>query len=137
MRIAAFPSFESPALHVNTECAACNRIGRVTDGLLRGLASHVDVIEPVAKFNSKLREVAEVRHIFNVGLEDWSPADGVQYDLVWIQWCVGYLTDEQLVGFLRRCRQALNPENGLLVMKENLSTSGSDYYDATDSSLTR
>lgn len=128
---------KTQAAHKDINGTAQNRIGRVTDGLLRGLASHVDVIEPVAKFNGKLREVAGVRHICNVGLEEWSPAEGVQYDLAWIQWCVGYLADEQLVGFSMRCRQALNRENGLIVLKENLSTSGVDYYDATDSSLTR
>lgn len=101
------------------------------------MASHIDIIEPVAKFNTRLRENACVRQIFNVGLEEWLPADGVLYDLVWIQWCVGYLTDEHLVGFLMRCQQALNPENGVIVMKENISTSDADYFDDTDNSLTR
>lgn len=95
------------------------------------------MIEPVAKFNAKLREKSGVRHVFNVGLEEWSPVDGVLYNLVWVQWCVCYLTDDHLVGFLMRCRQALNPENGVIVVKENTSTSGSDYFDDTDSSLTR
>ncbi|ELQ34011.1 hypothetical protein OOU_Y34scaffold00824g4 [Pyricularia oryzae Y34] len=112
-------------------------IGRVTGGLLSTVASHIDIIEPVAKFNTRLRENACVRQIFNVGLEEWLPADGVLYDLVWIQWCVGYLTDEHLVGFLMRCQQALNPENGVIVMKENISTSDADYFDDTDNSLTR
>lgn len=95
------------------------------------------MIEPIAKFNDKLREISDVRSIFNVGLEEWSPVEGIQYDLVWIQWCVGYLTDEQLVAFLMRCRQAFSPEKGMIVVKENISTSGSDYFDTTDSSLTR
>ncbi|KAK7967602.1 uncharacterized protein PG986_001879, partial [Apiospora aurea] len=107
-------------------------IGRVTNGLLHGLASHIDVIEPVAKFNSKLREISDVRHIFNVGLEEWSPADGVLYDLVWIQWCTSILWT-----FLMRCGQTLNPKDGVIVVKENISTSGSDYFDAIDSSQTR
>ncbi|KAK8000506.1 hypothetical protein PG990_013106 [Apiospora arundinis] len=112
-------------------------IGRVTDGLLRGLALHIDVIEPVIKFNDKLRGNSGVRHIFNVGLEGWLPLEAVRYDLIWIQWCVGYLTDEQLLGFLKQCGQALNPENGVIVLKENISMSGSDLFDATDSGLIR
>ena len=95
------------------------------------------MIEPVAKFNDKLREISDVRSIFNVGLKEWLPVEGVQYDLVWIQWCVGCLTDEHLMAFLIRCRQALSPANGVIVVKENISTSGSDYFDTTDSSLTR
>jgi hypothetical protein len=60
------------------------------------------------------------------------------YDLIWIQWCAGHLTDEQLVGFLRRCKEALNPElDGLIVLKENNSTTDGDEYDDVDSSVTR
>ncbi|KAK8076611.1 Bctae1 [Apiospora phragmitis] len=115
-----------------------NSIGRVTHMLLRGLAIHTDVIEPVTKFNDKLRGNSGVRHIFNVGLEAWSPPpEGVRHDLIWIQCCVGYLTDEQLVAFLKRCGQALSPEVGVIVLKDNISTSSSDLFDATDSGLTR
>ncbi|KAK4157189.1 alpha-N-methyltransferase NTM1 [Chaetomidium leptoderma] len=112
-------------------------IGRVTEGLLLdGIATEVDVIEPIAKFTEGLRGRPGVRSIFNTGLEDWQPADGVQYDLIWIQWCVGHLTDAQLVLFLERCRLALNP-GGLIVVKENNSTGGEDDFDQLDSAVTR
>lgn len=95
------------------------------------------MIEPVAKFTAKLEGTSGVRNVFNVGLEDWHPAPGAQYDLVWTQWCVGHLTDEQLVRYLERCRAALSPDRGLIVVKENLSTSGADLFDDVDSSVTR
>jgi len=101
------------------------------------VADVVDVIEPVAKFVAPLQEVTGVRNVFNVGLEDWSPAEGTLYDLIWVQWCVGYLTDEQFVAFMKRCRAALNPDGGIMVVKENLSTSGSDAFDEVDRSVTR
>lgn len=78
-----------------------------------------------------------MRHVFNVGLEDWEPVDDVQYDLIWTQWCVGHLTDEQLVAYLERCKATLKPDGGFIVIKENLSTSGSDAFDPVDSSVTR
>ncbi|EHK41109.1 hypothetical protein TRIATDRAFT_301789 [Trichoderma atroviride IMI 206040] len=111
-------------------------IGRVTEGLLIPLADEVDVIEPVAKFTAGLQGKEGVRHVYNMGLQDWEPVDGLTYDLIWTQWCVGHLTDSQLVGYLKRCQVALNP-GAMIVLKENLSTSGRDVFDELDSSVTR
>ncbi|ERS98269.1 hypothetical protein HMPREF1624_05052 [Sporothrix schenckii ATCC 58251] len=122
-------------------------IGRVTEGLLLDVADEVDVIEPVAKFTAALAGKPGVRRIFNTGLEGWAPeADSVDggaapglpvYDLVWTQWCTGYLNDDQFVAYLRRCRTVLAPGTGLVVVKENLTTTGVDDFDAQDSSVTR
>ncbi|PNP42506.1 hypothetical protein TGAMA5MH_05247 [Trichoderma gamsii] len=111
-------------------------IGRVTEGLLIPLADEVDVIEPVAKFTAGLQGKEGVRHVYNHGLQDWEPVDGLTYDLIWTQWCVGHLTDSQLVEYLKRCQVALNP-GAMIVLKENLSTSGRDVFDELDSSVTR
>lgn len=100
------------------------------------MAEQVDVIEPIAKFTAALQGKSGVRDVFNCGLEDWQPTEGVQYDLVWTQWCVGHLTDEQLVAFLERCKTALTSD-GVIVLKENLCTSGKDLFDDLDSSVTR
>jgi hypothetical protein len=109
----------------------------VTEGLLLdGIAQQVDVVEPIARFTAELQTTPGVRHVFNMGLEDWQPSEGVQYDLIWVQWCVGHLTDKQLVQFLERCKTALKPD-GVIVVKENNSTSGADFFDDVDSSVTR
>lgn len=112
-------------------------IGRVTNGLLLPIAEQVDVIEPVAKFTDALQGTKGVRNVYNVGLEEWQPAEDAQYDLIWIQWCVGYITDQELVQFLERCKGVLTPETGFIVVKDNLSFSGDDDYDSTDSSVIR
>ncbi|PHH80244.1 hypothetical protein CDD83_3777 [Cordyceps sp. RAO-2017] len=112
-------------------------IGRVTEGLLLNVAEQVDVVEPVAKFTDVLKGKAGVGEIFNVGLEEWRPRDGAEYDLIWTQWCLGHLTDEQIVQFLGRCKPALKSDSGIVVIKENLSTSGVDVFDSTDSCVTR
>lgn len=95
------------------------------------------MIEPVAKFTSVLQDKVRVRQVFNVGLQEWAPAEGQQYDLVWTQWCVGYLNDEQLVAYLQRCRDVLSPDGGVIVVKENIKNGGGDLFDELDSSVTR
>ncbi|KAK4455632.1 alpha-N-methyltransferase NTM1 [Podospora aff. communis PSN243] len=111
-------------------------IGRITTNLLSTLATEIDIIEPISKFTAVLQGKEGIRTIYNCGLEAWQPDEGAKYDLVWTQWCVGHLTDQQLVEYLERCRDAL-AEDGLIVIKENLSTSGKDAFDEEDSSVTR
>jgi protein N-terminal methyltransferase len=95
-------------------------------------------VEPIAKFTESLKGKDGVGKIFNTGLEDWSPdgAGDEKYDLIWNQWCVGHLTDAQLISYLEKCGRAVN-EDGLIIVKENLSTSDEDVFDELDSSVTR
>jgi protein N-terminal methyltransferase len=109
----------------------------VTEGLLLRVSEYVDIIEPISKFTASLESKQGVRSVFNVGLEDWQPNIGREYDLIWLQWCLGHLTDEQLLRFLVVSKTVLNPITGLIVVKENLSTSETDLFDNTDSSVTR
>ncbi len=95
-------------------------------------------MEPIAKFSDNLKDKDAIGKIFNVGLEDWSPQESGEskYDLIWNQWCLGHLTDAQLTTYLEKCQMALK-EDGLIVVKENLSTSMVDVFDEVDSSVTR
>ncbi|OIW22592.1 hypothetical protein CONLIGDRAFT_638203 [Coniochaeta ligniaria NRRL 30616] len=111
-------------------------IGRVTEGLLLDIADVVDIIEPVAKFTDALKGKPGVRNVFSMGLEEWQPVEGTRYGLVWTQWCVGHLTDTQLVKYLEQCQDALDSD-GIIVIKENLSTIDGDIFDDGDSSVTR
>lgn len=124
---------------LGVDCGA--GVGRVTEGFLSHVCDVVDAVEPVPKFtdallNSKLKQGGVVGDIYTVGLENWVPEK--KYDLIWTQWCVGHLTDAQLIEYFVRCRTSLS-ENGLVVLKENLSTDpkGQDMYDDEDSSVTR
>ena len=38
------------------------------------------------------------------GVQAFDPAP-TTYDVVWVQWVIGHLTDADLVAFLRRCKQ--------------------------------
>ncbi|KAK3631974.1 hypothetical protein LTR56_016567 [Elasticomyces elasticus] len=115
-------------------------IGRITEGLLSQVAEVVDIVEPVESFTDAVKGKPGVGEIFNVGLEAWHPdRDGLgPYDLIWNQWCVGQLTDVQLVDYLQRMVLVLS-EGGWIVVKENLSNHnlGEDVFDSEDSSVTR
>jgi protein N-terminal methyltransferase len=114
-------------------------IGRITEGLLLLVSETVDIVEPIAKFSSALQGKDGVGEIFNVGLEDWSPssADESKYDLIWNQWCLGHLTDAQLIEYLQKCGKVLR-DGGWIIVKENLvGPDGEDVFDELDSSVTR
>ena len=70
------------------------------------------------------------------GASDETIDDGL-YDLVWLQWCVGHLTDDQLVRYLERCKTVLRPQTGLFVVKENITRTGEDHFEEVDSHVTR
>jgi len=54
-----------------------------------------------------------------------------------VQWVLNYLTDADLVAFLRRCAAALNPA-GYIVIKESVARPEHGFYvDRADSSITR
>ena len=116
-------------------------IGRVTAGFLSTICEIVDVVEPVEKFAqeakvAKMSGRGAVGNVYVTGLESWQPEE--RYDLIWNQWCIGHLTDKQLVEYLERCKEAVTMD-GLIVLKENMSTNvdGEDVFDETDSSVTR
>ncbi|KAF7113842.1 hypothetical protein CNMCM5793_004897 [Aspergillus hiratsukae] len=126
-------------LKLGVDCGA--GVGRITEGFLSKVCEVVDVVEPVEKFtevmhNSSLKKDGIVGDIYIVGIENWNPEK--KYDLIWTQWCVGHLTDVQLLEYVKRCRAALT-ETGIMVVKENQSTdiNGEDMFDEEDSSVTR
>ncbi|GAA6013138.1 hypothetical protein JCM11491_005193 [Sporobolomyces phaffii] len=67
------------------------------------------------------------------------------YDLVMIQWCIGHLSDDELVDFLTRSQNALRRSKegkveGYIIVKENTckdSEKDGRLFDDEDSSITR
>ncbi|CAD6587585.1 MAG: Alpha N-terminal protein methyltransferase 1 [Alectoria sarmentosa] len=126
-------------LQRGADCGA--GIGRITAGFLSTVCEVVDVVEPVDKFaqevkGQKMLGTGSVGSVYVSGLEDWLPE--AQYDLIWNQWCLGYLTDKLLVAYLERCKDAVTID-GWIIIKENMSTNvdGEDIFDQEDSSVTR
>ncbi|RKP22271.1 alpha-N-methyltransferase NTM1, partial [Syncephalis pseudoplumigaleata] len=104
-------------------------IGRVTKQLLLNFFDRVDLVECTGKFLEQARddvlkqevETGRVDRLFHTGLEAFSP-EAQRYDLVWCQWVLNYLTDDDLVLFLKRCVAGLKP-NGIIGVKENCAVS--------------
>lgn len=126
-------------LHRGVDCGA--GIGRIMAWLLSTVCDIIDIVEPINKFaqEAKAAEIVgkgTLGEIYVTGLENWKPEQ--RYDLIWNQWCMGHLTDQQLVAYLVRCKDALTVD-GWIIVKENMSTNpeGEDVFDKTDSSVTR
>ena len=120
-------------------------VGRVTSSFLIKYFDEVDLVEPVGHFLQAARADENVTGakrsdghravgFFKVPLEEFVP-ERARYDAIWIQWCVGHLTDDDLVAFLKRCGDGLKP-GGIIVLKENNAKEGF-ILDLEDSSITR
>ncbi|CAI5958809.1 unnamed protein product [Closterium sp. NIES-65] len=131
---------------VALDCGA--GIGRVTKEFLLHVFNEVDLVEPVRHFIDAARDhlasppssaaspAASHRAVnfFCCPLQEFSP-DAGRYDVVWVQWCIGHLTDADLIAFLHRCLAGLRP-GGIIVLKENTCQKGF-VLDKADSSVTR
>ncbi|XP_005413683.1 PREDICTED: N-terminal Xaa-Pro-Lys N-methyltransferase 1 isoform X3 [Chinchilla lanigera] len=126
-----------PGTSYALDCGA--GIGRITKRLLLPLFEVVDMVDVTEDFLAKAKtylgeEGKRVRNYFCCGLQDFSPEPG-SYDVIWIQWVIGHLTDQHLAEFLRRCQRGLRP-NGLIVIKDNMAQEGV-ILDDVDSSVCR
>ncbi|KAL6761540.1 AdoMet dependent proline di-methyltransferase-domain-containing protein [Haematococcus lacustris] len=112
---------------VALDCGA--GVGRVTKELLLPLFTEVDLLEPVASLLSKAREELglpgqqhRASRFYQHGLQGWLPEPG-RYTVVWVQWCLLYLTDEDLHDTLKALGSGLTHE-GVMFVKENVADTG-------------
>lgn len=114
-------------------------IGRVSKNLLIPVFAKVDLVEQDEQFcrtaESDLSPSGKLGTVFNQGLQDFIPETG-KYDIIWLQWVLGHLTDDDLVDFFARCHGGLR-KNGMMVLKENFTAGPGVELDRNDSSVTR
>lgn len=128
-----------PGKRYALDCGA--GIGRITKGLLLKIFDKVDIVEQDRQFSQKAIEYIgkensnRIGKIYNLGLQEFVP-ESMKYDIVWCQWVLGHLTDNDLMNFFQRIKLGLN-RNGLLIIKENITSSNSLELDDVDSSMTR
>ncbi|XP_065630302.1 alpha N-terminal protein methyltransferase 1-like [Quercus suber] len=118
-------------------------IGRVTKNLLIRYFNEVDLLEPVSHFLDAAREnlghtssdMHKATNFFCMPLQEFTP-DAGRYDVIWVQWCIGHLTDDDFVSFFSRAKAGLKP-GGFFVLKENVARTGGFVLDNEDRSITR
>ena len=98
-------------------------IGRVSGATLLTLCDRVDVQDGCGPFIDQARKDLawagpRVERFITETMQEFHP-EGGRYDLVWIQWCIGSLTDDDLVEFLKRIRASL-ADGGVIVIKDNV-----------------
>ena len=90
-----------------------------------------------------------------LGRVGYNPEQPIEqgFDVIWCQWCLGHLSDADLVFFFKRCKAALRTKEerpspfafeypGVIVVKENVCPDADDggpdsVWDEEDSSFTR
>ncbi|KAJ3292276.1 hypothetical protein HK104_005406 [Borealophlyctis nickersoniae] len=130
-----------PRIGRDLACDCGAGIGRVSKYFLLDIFAKVDLVEQNAKFLEEAKGAflggewkGRVEKFLPVGLQSFVPEEG-RYDLIWCQWVLSHLSDEDLVAFLQRCKKGVK-SNGLIGVKENVTSSGAD-IDSDDSSVTR
>lgn len=116
-------------------------IGRVSSAVLAPRFAAVDIVEPIAAYAAVARRTVpggKLRTAYVCGMENLRIPPAVRYAVVWVQWCAIYLTDADLVAFLRRAAAALLP-GGVLVVKDNIAGGAESPFalDTSDNSVMR
>ncbi|CBZ52513.1 Methyltransferase like 11A, related [Neospora caninum Liverpool] len=135
-KIKALPAYKGGSCQFNYALDCGAGIGRVTKGCLLHRFQQVDMVEPIEKFCRQAPEFVaseRLKEIFQQPLQDFSPTK--KYDCIWLQWCILYLTDADLVDLLKRCAGALE-HGGVICVKENIGEIGFE-IDKQDNSIMR
>lgn len=96
-----------PNRNYAVDCGA--GIGRISKHLLMNFFNNIDLVEQNPMFLEKAKEylgpkfLPKVGYFYPVGLQDFSPQNN-KYDIIWVQWVLGHLTDAHLIRFLKVCK---------------------------------
>lgn len=96
-------------------------IGRVSFQVLSHFFDKIDIIDPIPHFLFKAQEIIEKDSNVNTeqfGLEEWQPQN--TYDAFWCQWTLCQLTDQDLIDFLKKCKEN-STDSALIFVKENVA----------------
>nr|XP_010906051.1 alpha N-terminal protein methyltransferase 1 isoform X1 [Elaeis guineensis] len=118
--------------------------GHVNEADVKGSAAFLNTLLP-NRFGTERRHLVALDCGSGIGRvtknlllrffnEEFTPEVG-RYDVIWIQWCIGQLPDDDFISFFKRAKAGLKP-NGLFVVKENIASNGF-VLDKEDHSITR
>ena len=84
-------------------------IGRIAKKLLIPRFKEVDLLEPAeVQIDVARTDVPEIKNFYCQGLQEFEFER--KYDCVWVQWCLCYLTDQDLHQFLLKAKENLVEE---------------------------
>ena len=106
----------------------------------KGVATKSWSADELAEVETIEEDVSEhLGELYCDTLQSFVPKIGT-YNCIWVQWVIIYLTDVDLIAFLKRCADSLC-EGGFIVIKENVLGDKGEHLeyllDEEDSSLTR
>lgn len=102
-----FHSKHPPGREYALDCGA--GIGRVSKFLLTDVFAKVDLVEQNPDFLEQAKcylgekRLTKIGNFYQKGLQDFCP-EKRKYDVIWIQWVLGHLTDDDLIHFLLSCQ---------------------------------
>ncbi|TQD86676.1 hypothetical protein C1H46_027802 [Malus baccata] len=102
-------------------------IGRVSKNLLIRYFNEVDLLEPVSHFletareslapeNHKVSDMHKATNFFCMPPQEFTPEAG-RYNIIWVQWCIGHLTDDDFVSFFKRAKDQKGLPEELFAVK--------------------
>ena len=59
------------------------------------------------KAKEELKDNPKVGKFYQMGMQDLKFEE--KYDIIWIQWVIGHLTDNDLIDYLTKCKAHLTP----------------------------
>jgi protein N-terminal methyltransferase len=100
-------------------------IGRVSKFLLLPRFESLDMLEQCEKFLNFSKDFVndvKVLNRFCIGAQNFE-FSGKDYDLIWVQWVLSQLTDDDLLEFLAKLKTGLK-DGGIIIFKENIKEKG-------------
>jgi protein N-terminal methyltransferase len=101
-------------------------IGRVTTYVLQNYFEEIDIMEQEQKYVDyciqNFKENTKIKNIYQSGLQEFKFES--KYNVIWAQWCLENLDDDDLIIFLNKCKLNLE-DDGCIVVKENIVSKGS------------
>lgn len=113
-------------------------IGRVTSDVLIKYFEECDIVEQDEKFvetcKNNFKDEPKVKDIYQHSLQNFEFKK--KYNVIWIQWCLENLEDNDLTDFLIKCKSNLE-KDGMVIIKENIVTRGTIFLQRDDYSKIR
>jgi protein N-terminal methyltransferase len=105
-------------------------IGRVTNNVLQNHFQEIDIMEQDDKYISYcqdyFKENLKIKNIYKSSLQEFNFT--IKYNVIWIQWCVENLNDDDLISFLTKCTEGLE-HDGMIIVKENIISKGTKFWE--------